>query len=174
MATKEVWLPINGYEDRYLISNLGRVKNKNTSRVLKERFTTTGYVLVNLSKGGKMHTERIHRLVGTHFIPNPDNLPEINHINEDKTDNRVENLEWCDRKYNVNFGSRTERQRKKISKAVVQLSTDDKEIAHFCSTVQAGEHTEINSHRIADCCRGTRKTAGGFKWKYEGGVSNDK
>ena len=173
MVTKEVWLPINGYEDRCLISNLGRVKNKATLKILRVRFSRTGYARVNLSKGGSLHTERIHRLVGTHFIPNPDNLPELNHINEDKSDNRAENLEWCDKIYNVNFGSRTDRQKEKVSKAVIQLSADDREIAHFCSTVQAGKQTGVNSHRIADCCRGTRKTAGGFKWKYEGGANYD-
>lgn len=105
MATDERWLPIKGYEELYLISNFGRVMNKATSRVLRIRYTRGGYARVNLSKNGQIKTHRIHRLVGEHFVPNPLNLPEINHINEVKADNRAENLEWCDRSYNVNFGT---------------------------------------------------------------------
>ena len=171
MATKEIWLPIKGYEDIYLISNFGRVKNKNTSKVLKERYTTTGCARVNLSKSGEMATHRVHRLVGTHFIPNPDNLPEINHINEDKTDNRVENLEWCDRGYNVNFGSRIEKQKSKVSKPVRQLSKRGEIISSYPSIIQAGRENKLSNSCISACCRGLRHTCGGYVWQYAtGGV----
>jgi hypothetical protein len=94
-------------------------------------------------------------------------LPEVNHINENKLDNRAENLEWCDRAYNVNFGGRTEQQKAKVSKSVVQLSTNDEVIAVFPSGIQAAREFQISSSAITACCRGNRKTAGGFKWKYE-------
>lgn len=173
MATDERWLPIKGCEELYLISNFGRVMNKATSRVLRIRYTRGGYARVNLSKNGQIKTRRIHRLVGEHFVPNPLNLPEINHINEIKADNRAENLEWCDRSYNVNFGTRIERQRKKVSKPVVQMSKDGGEIARYDSTVQAKNRTGVDNHRIADCCRGARKSAGGYKWAYQGGGSRE-
>lgn len=166
--TEEIWLPVNGYENLYLVSNMGRVMNRITSKILRVRYTKGGYARVNLSKGGCLKTVKVHRLVGTHFLLNPDNLPEINHINEDKTDNRAMNLEWCDKSYNVNFGSRINRQRTKVSKPVIQFSADGIELNRFCSTVEAGKQTGVNCHRIADCCRGDRKTAGGFKWKYKG------
>ena len=169
----ERWLPIKGYEELYLVSNFGRVMSRTTSRVLQIRYTKTGYARVNLSKDGQIKTYRIHRLVGEHFIPNPFNLMEINHINEIKADNRAENLEWCDRSYNVNFGTRIERQRKKVSKPVVQMSKDGSEIAQYDSTIQAKNRTGINNHRIADCCRGTRKSAGGYRWAYREGGSRE-
>lgn len=167
----EKWLPVSGYEELYLISNQGRVKNKKTSKLLKIRYTKSGYARVNLSKEGRLETFRVHRLVGTHFLPNPKDLPEINHINEDKTDNRAENLEWCDKSYNVNFGTRTQRQREKVSKPVIQLTMNGEEVGRYDSTVQAGKETGLNHHRIADCCRGDRKSTGGFRWAYREVVS---
>lgn len=118
---KEVWKDIQGYEGLYQVSNLGRVRHlpytikwggKLEHRPLKEsnqHKNTGGYCIVVLSKNSKSKQFLIHRLVAQAFIPNPDNLPEVNHIDEDKTNNKVDNLEWCDRKYNINYGTRTER-----------------------------------------------------------------
>lgn len=169
----EVWKPIKRYEDLYLVSNYGMVKNRITSNLLKIRYTKGGYARVNLSRCQNLETFLVHRLVAEHFLPNPNNLPEVNHINEDKTDNRVDNLEWCDRSYNVNFGTRVQRQREKVSKPVTQYSMNGEPIGYFDSTVQAGKQTGVNNHRIADCCRGTRKSAGGFKWSYRKKVSDE-
>lgn len=116
---KEIWKDIKGYEGLYQISNLGRVKSlarKYKSRVCKEtikKFSidVKGYCKVNLCKNGKITYPRIHRLVAEHFILNPKKLPQVNHIDENKQNNRVDNLEWCDNKYNVNYGTHNLRQK---------------------------------------------------------------
>lgn len=90
----------------YEISNYGRVRNNKTGNILKPRINDNGYLQITLSLGGrnKKHTFKIHRLVAQLFIPNPDNLPQINHIDGDKLNNRVDNLEWCDQSYNIRHG----------------------------------------------------------------------
>lgn len=100
---------INGEKTNYMISNLGRVENINTGYVLAPIMNRDGYLFVRLSNKGKQKNYLIHRLVAIAFLPNPDNLPQINHINEVKTDNRLINIEWCSAEYNVNYGTRTER-----------------------------------------------------------------
>ena len=100
---------INGEKTNYMVSNLGRVENINTGYVLAPVMNKDGYLFVRLSNKGKQKNYLIHRLVAIAFLPNPDNLPQINHINEVKTDNRLINLEWCTNEYNINYGTRTER-----------------------------------------------------------------
>lgn len=108
----EEWRVIEGYEN-YAISNYGNVKNIKTNYQLKTRVNSyTGYVQIGVRKDGKAKTFNVHRLVALAFIQNPTNLPEVNHRDEDKTNNQVSNLEWCDREYNANYGTRNERVRK--------------------------------------------------------------
>lgn len=122
---EEIWRPIEGYEGLYEVSNTGKVrsldryvKNGHSSyklhkgKVLSPAKDKNGYLKVNLSCNGKNNIIRVHRLVAQAFIENFDNLPEINHKDEDKTNNNVTNLEWCDRKYNNNYGTKIERQKK--------------------------------------------------------------
>ena len=120
--TEETWGQVKGFNDRYEVSNKGVVRNKETLKVLKPQINRYGYLQVNLYYGGhktrKMIT--VHKLVATAFIPNPNNYPCINHKNEDKTDNMVENLEWCTVAYNNSYGGHNERvaqtRRKKYGK----------------------------------------------------------
>lgn len=102
----EEWKEIPGYEGLYEVSNMGNVRNVRRNKLLKLSKTTNGYIRVSLCKNGIKTGLTVHRLVAEAFIPNPYNLPEVNHRDEDKTNNRVDNLEFCDRKYNVNYGTR--------------------------------------------------------------------
>ena len=113
---REEWKPIDGYEGLYEISSKGRVKSLpkcgRNARILFEGYNKYGYKSVVLCKNGIYKRYLIHRLVATAFIENPKNLPEVNHRDENKENNRVENLEWCDHRYNINYGSKIVRQKK--------------------------------------------------------------
>lgn len=101
---------------KYEISNTGLIRNTKTGRILKPRADKDGYLRINLSSNeGKVITRFIHRLVGIAFIPNPNGLPLINHKDETKTNNNVENLEWCDHVYNVNYGTARQRRQETLN-----------------------------------------------------------
>lgn len=155
----EVWKTIEdspGYE----VSNLTRVRNKKTGRIMKQKISTCGYLQVHLTENGKDKHRSVHRLVAQAFIPNPNGYKEVNHRNEIKTDCRIENLEWCDRKYNVNYGTRNERAARPIPVYCVELDRI------FPSETIAGIELNISSCHISCCCKGKRKTCGGYHWRY--------
>ena len=165
------WKPIKGYEGLYEISDTGLVKSlprhgtwSTKPRIMCGSIDNHGYAQVVLTKKGKGVTKKIHKLVANAFLPNPEGLREINHIDEIKTNNNVDNLEWCDRKYNVNYGSRTEKTRK----AVIQLTMNEDVIAEYeglrIASAQFGKNAKS---RISDVCLGKRKSAYGYKWKYK-------
>ena len=129
--------------------------------------TNYGYIRIGLCKNGIKTSLSVHRLVAETFIPNPDNLPMINHKDEDKTNNRVENLEWCDAKYNRNYGSMNEKLAKHFSKPILQFSNNNKLIKKWDSIREAERHTGVYNQHICACCQGKIKSAGGYIWKYE-------
>ena len=161
---KEIWKSVVGFEGLYEVSDQGRVRSlvKRNNRwkpgVLSPSKTHDGYLRVCLYKDGHGKTFKVHRLVACAFLPNPLNLPEVNHINEDKTNNSVENIEWCDRKYNVDYSQ---------SKAVHQIDlTTGKVLATFKSISEAERQTGIYQSNICFVCSGRHKSAGGYYWRF--------
>ena len=164
----EIWKDKKDYEGHYQVSNFGRVKSIKFGKeiILKLRTDKDGYFKVDLSKNNKLKTFTVHRLVAEAFIPNPYNLPCINHKDECKTNNNVNNLEWCNSKYNINFGTRNEKASKKLSKPVLQYTLEGEFVKEWSSTMECGRNG-YNQGNVAACCRGERKTHRGFIWRYK-------
>ena len=168
----EKWKDINGYEGLYKVSNKGRVKSLNYNhtkkeKILKPYINNCGYEIVCLSKNNTRKQYLIHRLVAEAFIPNPNNYSEVNHINEDKLNNYVNNLEWCNKKYNMNYGSRSERASKKISNTMKGNRNATRRKVKCITTgeifnciKEASEKYNINRGNICSCCKGKLKFAG--------------
>ena len=189
---EEIWKPIKGYEGWYEVSSYGRVRsadrvNINTNglvrnlkgRILKPVKDKDGYLLCRLYKNGQNKTVKIHRLVAEAFITNPNNLPVINHKDENKANNSVflkkdgsvdlkkSNLEWCDSKYNANYGTRNKRIVETQSKPVLQIDLETNQIVEeYPSTAEASRQLKISHSGISMCCNGKFKAYKGFKWKY--------
>ena len=196
---EEIWRDVKGYEGLYQVSNLGRVKS--LERFIKTRKNKNGmngyihkqesiriptkdykgYLRLSLCKEGKLKLFRIHRLVAEAFIPNPNNLPQVNHKDENKENNCISNLEWCTNEYNHNYGTRNKRvaEKQKGRKipfeqiknkiAVLQINKDTNEVIRkYDSIKEAQICCGIKTHysHIGACCKGERKTAYGFKWRY--------
>ena len=168
---EEIWKDIPGYEGLYQVSNIGRLRSMNYKKtgvikLLKMHADNDGYIHIKLNKNGKRQSYLVSRIVYEAFKgPIPDGM-EVNHIDENKTNNTLENLNLLTHRDNVNWGTHNERMGKTLSKWVVKLTTND-EILHFYqSTVEAGKVTGVKSSNISNCCNGKKKTAGGFKWKY--------
>ena len=116
---EKIWKPIIGYENLYKINNYGEVLSLRSNKILKPNNNGIGYFIIQLCKNGKRKNYLIHRLVAEHFLDNPNNLPEVNHKDEDKSNNFVNNLEWCKHKYNMNYKQLQKRQQ--ISKEYNKL-----------------------------------------------------
>ena len=151
--------PIQGFSG-YSVSQDGRVWSDKRNKWLKPRKSNCGYLTVGLTAHGKTYRKYIHRLVAAAWIQNPNNLPQVNHIDEDKTNNSVDNLEWCSARYNSNYGTRNSR----ICKPVVNLTTGER----FESTCAAAKSVGISESLISEVCSHNprRKTASGCMWAY--------
>ena len=179
------------YEGLYKISNLGRIlslnyRNTGRAKLRNPVEISNGYLRVKLSKNGEYKQCLVHRLVAETFIPNPENLPEVNHIDEDKTNNFVflnedgsvdkekSNLEWKNHRDNCNHGTRNERIAKankivktngKRSKPVLQFTLDDEFVREWPSVGECGRNG-FNKGVVSACCRGERKSHKGFRFMY--------
>lgn len=180
----EVWKDVKGYEGLYQVSNLGQIKSlgrwvKHTGwrfeeeKILKPSKTNAGYLYVQLSKNSIGKKFKVHRLVAEAFIPNPDNLPTINHRNENKCDNRADNLEWMTVKDNSNYGSRNKNLSKTLlnhptkSKPVIQYTIDGVFIKEWPSVSEVKRAYNFDNSTISDCCIGKFKQAYGYVWKFK-------
>ena len=179
----EIWKDIKGYEGKYQVSSEGRIWSISRQKVLKPQTGRYGYKHVTLiAKNGKKVTELIHRLVAFMFKQNINNLPEINHIDENILNNSADNLEWCDRKYNINYGTHNLKMGESKAKRIMQISKDGTIIRIWNSTRQIERELGLSHGNISSCCiyykygdewwkknRNTRplKSYKGFIWKFE-------
>lgn len=169
---EEVWKFVEGFEGKYEVSSFGNVRSLDfhhtgQTKNLKPAKNSCGYHLVDLHKDGQKKTFTVHRLVAQAFVPNPGNLSEVNHKNEDKSDNRSTNLEWCDAKYNSNYGTRNERVAKAKSKPVLQYDKSGNFVREWPSTQEVERQNGWDHAHISDCCLGKYKTAYGYVWRYK-------
>ena len=178
---KEIWKPVKGFEGSYEVSNLGKVRsltdcrnNKRSEPIeIKQFEIKSGYLQVNLWNHRKCTHKLVHRIVAEAFVENPNGYAEINHIDENKKNNRQENLEWCDKKYNCNFGSRNKRMLEtrdacnysNSSRKIVGTDKNGNQI-FFESIADAGRHFGRRT-AINNCLKGLSKTSCGYFWSYD-------
>ena len=174
----EIWKPIDGYEGKYEVSNFGRVRSyaqdRSRGKIKTGNRTFKGYLSFTLyDDDGRRRHIPVHRLVAKAFIPNPHDLPQVNHKDEDKTNNRVDNLEWCDNEYNCNYGTRNERPSKSnmccptTSRKV--YSVDGYGNVEVFDSIGEAERKTGNSHcNIVRALKGRRPKCGGRRWYYCG------
>ena len=153
---------IKGYEGLYAITSCGKVWSYISNKFLKQKIDKDGYCTVNLYKDKKRKTKKIHRLVAEAYLENPNNLPEVNHKDEIKTNNSIQNLEWCSTKYNRQYGTRIQRATEKTRKKVICIETEEV----YDSVKEAHKQTGISMTGISLCCNEKRKSAGGLHWKF--------
>ena len=149
---------IKGYEGLYAATEDGRIFSYKSNKFLKLGKRKDDYLQVNLYKDGKQKKYLVHRLIASTYLDNPENLSQVNHKDEDKSNNSVQNLEYCDAKYNNSYGTRLEKIRKKI------LCVETNEV--FESITEAAKAKNTNLGSISHCCKGQRNTAGSYHWKY--------
>lgn len=176
--SEEKWKDIQGYEGLYQVSNFGRVKSlerykKNnlgsksliSETILKQSISNKGYCRIHLCKDAHKKAFSVHRLVADAFVPNPNNLTDVNHKDENKKNNRADNLEWCDCKYNINYGTHNKRISLTKGCAVQAFDKNGQLVMEFHSMCEAERQTGISQQNISNCISGKRKTAGGYVWK---------
>ena len=183
---KEIWKDIKGYENCYKISNFGRIKslarevptdyygriNRIPEKILKHAVTRCGYHMVTLFRDNRRNRQLVHRLVAEAFLINPNKLPFVNHIDENKSNNCAENLEWCTAQYNVNYSGTVQKAVNSRKRKVSQFERTGKFIKNYESMEAASRATDTQRSAINMACQGKYKTAGGYIWKYYEGNDN--
>ena len=173
----EIWKDIEGYEGLYQVSNLGRVTSFDSidklgrirkGRVLKGIKDVKGYLLVKLYKNSIVYTKRLHRLVAETFIPNSENKPQVNHIDENKANNIVSNLEWMTAKENINHGTRNERMSRTQSIPIIATNIKTGESQEFYGTAECARQLALHHGNITSVLKGNRNHTDGYTFKYKG------
>ena len=154
---------IKGYEGLYAVTSCGKVWSYRRKKFLTPA-NLNGYLRVCLYKDRQEKWCMIHRLVADAYIPNPENLPQINHKDENKANNCLQNLEWCDSKYNINYGTRNEKASNSLKIPILQYSLDGEFIREWSSATDVGIEVQSN---ICACLNGRQKTAYNYIWKYK-------
>ena len=174
----EIWKDIPRYKGLYQASNKGRIRrlqrtivNHGTvttkkGAIIRQSCSRKGYKRVRIYFNGNEREEFVHRLVAESFIPNPKKMHLVNHKDEIKDNNSLENLEWCDYAYNNTYGTRTKRSAEKQSIKVIQYTLDGRIVAEYPSINEAARQAKISAGHICHVCKGLRPTAGGFVWAY--------
>lgn len=173
---EEIWKDIDGYDGKYQVSNLGRIRsiytgNKHRIIILKPMVQKNGYLYVALWKDNKKKNRLIHRLVALAFVDNPNNYCEVNHKDENKENNSVENLEWCEHKTNINYGtckqriSESKTNHPKHSKITYQYTKDGVLVQVWASAAEIERQLGYCAHVISACRGGKIKSAYGYIWK---------
>lgn len=181
----EEWRDVVGYEGFYEVSNMGRVRSvkrfvngrwglrpfkgvvlKTSNRTKGSKFSPFYYQGVNLHKNGEAKNMHVHRLVAEAFIPNPYNFPIVNHIDENPSNNRAENLEWCTQKQNQNHGTLPERRRQLGYRKVNQYTLDGSFVKQYQSVIDASIAMGVVHSSISNACKGYSGTSGGYLWRY--------
>ena len=155
---------VKNYEGLYAVTSCGKVWSYYSKKFLVPLVDKYGYLIVHLYKDRKMKNCRVHRLVAEAYIPNPDNLPQINHKDENKANNCLQNLEWCDVSYNINYGTHNKKVSNTLKKPILQYDLDGNFIREWPSARDVGRDVRTN---IGYCLRGKYKTAYGYIWKYK-------
>ena len=176
----EVWRPVKGFEGRYEVSDQGRVRSVSRwvktafsdrwseGRVLKQQTLPNGYKSIQLLKDKKYHLTMVHRIVAEAFVPNPYNLPCVNHKDECKTNNSAINLEWCDKKYNTNYGTGKYRKTEGYRRPIEQLTLEGSHVAFYTSVYDAERKSsgKFSNANLARAAKTETRTAYGYRWRY--------
>lgn len=169
----EIWKDIKGFEGLYQVSNYGQIKSLkwNHSNTIKLLTLTNnqGYMRTYLFKDKIKYSKYVHDLVAEAFIPNPNHYTEVNHIDENKENNFYLNLEWCNKKYNSNYGNRNKliSQNSAMLRPILQYDLGDNFIKEYPCIISAVKELGIRSSGISNCCAGRYSQSGGYKWKYK-------
>lgn len=160
-----MWTTIDGFEGLYEISDTGKIRNCITKKLLKGNLNSYGYRVVRLRKDGKNYDLKLHRLLAIAFIPNPNDFPCVNHIDGNKDNNSLDNLEWCTYAYN-NSHAREQLSLDFSEKSVLQRTLNGDYVAIWRNASLAAKSVNGNSTTIANCCRGTQSVAYDYRWNY--------